>query len=154
MIAGITGLTLFVATFCFLAWLCYKIYPSVFLLFRQWCNLRDLSLLPRHWLLGHLYIVRELIARVLVFCPYAYMAHRRMGRPIRVWVRLVTWWLYTYVSRMQVHAWLCTAYYFVLATNQSLFDVSVTLRWWQNTILRLALATGQGSLSLASHKSV
>ena len=104
MIAGITGLTLFVATFCFVAWLCYKIYPSVFLLFRQWCNLRDLSLLPRHWLLGHLYIVRELIARVLVFCPYAYMAHRRMGRPIRVWVRLVTWWLYTYVSRMHVHA--------------------------------------------------
>ena len=65
MIAGLT-VTLFV-TFCFAAWLCYTIYPSIFLLFRQWYNLRarDLSLQPPHWLLGHLNVVCEPIARVL-----------------------------------------------------------------------------------------
>ena len=56
MIPEIAGWMLFVATCCLFVWLCYTLYPSIVLFFRQWYYLRGLSHPPPHWLLGHLHV--------------------------------------------------------------------------------------------------
>ena len=51
------GWMFFVATSCVFVWLCYALYPSIVLFFRQCYYFRGLSYVPPHWLLGHLHVV-------------------------------------------------------------------------------------------------